>query len=89
MQRVHRISTGVNLGWRDVADSLTMKARAALATHMAVIYLCHVLLLLPQTGGDDACPAVISTAKHKLISNPLVYRYILNPTTPLVLQYAR
>lgn len=47
VQCFHRNSTAVDLGRRNVADSLKMKARAALATHMAVISLGHVRVMIP------------------------------------------
>ena len=68
----------VLLAAENVADSCSkMKARAALAvTHMAVIYLRHVLPPGAREGGrrrrrrggggggDDVVPAVLSTAKQ-------------------------
>ena len=59
LQCFHGIFTAVDLGCRNVADSLKMRAQVALATHMAVIYLRHVLLL-PQTGAQGMMPTLLS-----------------------------
>lgn len=56
------------LGWGNVVDSLKMKARAALAyTHAC--YLSTPRAAAPNwSTRDDACPAVLSVAKHGLHS---------------------
>lgn len=70
------------LDWRGVVGTLKMKTCSALA-HGCYLFTPRVAAKLEHGGRDDACPAVLSAAKHGLTVGCLMPKsYIM---TPLVL----